>query len=140
MLTAQSHLIDRLDHELQAENGMSLPEYSALLRLAEAPERRLRMSQLAQGIFLTRSGVTRLIDRLERDGLVQRRPCDADGRGSDAVLTQHGLDTLRTASRTHLRGIKMYFLDQVDEADLAALDRIMRAVDDRIERPEDARD
>ncbi len=93
---------------------MTLAEYAALLQLAEAPGRRLRMNQLADGIFLSRSGVTRLIDRLEADGLVERSQCSSDGRGAEAVLTDAGLARLRQASRTHLRGIEAYFLDSVD--------------------------
>ena len=107
---------------------MSLADYSALLHLAEAPHRRLRMSQLAEGIFLTRSGVTRLIDRLQADGLVTRSQCPSDGRGAEAVLTEAGLTRLRAASPIHLRGIKAYFLDQVAEPDLEVLERIMGAV------------
>lgn len=140
LLTTHSRLLDRLDHELRAEAGMSLPEYSALLHLAEAPDRRLRMSQLAEGILLTRSGVTRLIDRLVAVGFVARRQCLSDGRGAEAMLTDAGLEALRIASRTHLRGIKRYFLDPLEPADLEAVGRAMDAVGERVSRagePED---
>lgn len=107
---------------------MSLADYSALLQLAEAPGRRLRMSDLAEGIFLTRSGVTRLIDRLQADGLVARSQCESDGRGAEAVLTGRGLETLRSASLVHLRGIKALFLDRISDEDLAVVERAMGSV------------
>jgi DNA-binding MarR family transcriptional regulator len=128
LLTAHARLVDRLDQDLRAGAGMSLADYSALLQLAEAPQRRLRMSQLAEGVFLTRSGVTRLIDRLQAEGLVTRSQCPSDGRGAEAVLTEAGLERLRSASPTHLRGISTHFLDRVDEDDLEALARMMAAV------------
>ena len=124
-LTAHTLLADRLDEELRAESGLSIFEYSALLQLAESPERRRRMSQLADGILLTRSGVTRLIDRLVRDGLVERSQCLSDGRGAEAVLTQAGLDRLRAASKVHLRGIERYYLDRVSAEDQATIARVM---------------
>ncbi len=128
LLTAHALVVDRLDQELRAEAGMSLADYSALLQLAEAPERRLRMSQLAEGIFLTRSGVTRLVDRLQAEGLVDRSQCSSDGRGAEAILTEVGLSTLRAASRIHLRGVKAYFIDQVTDVELEVLERSMGAV------------
>ncbi len=132
-LTAHFRLVDRLDHDLRAEAGMSLADYSALLQLAEAPGRRLRMSDLAMGIFLSRSGVTRLIDRLQADGLVARNQCLSDGRGAEAVLTDKGLATLRTASGTHLRGIQRYFLDQVSDDQLEVIGNVMGAIADGLD-------
>jgi DNA-binding MarR family transcriptional regulator len=128
VLTAQARLIDRLDEELRAEADLSLAQYSALLHLAEAPGHRMRMSQLASGALLSRSGTTRLVDRLETEGLVARDQCPSDGRGAEAVLTEAGLTRLRVASRTHLRGIKGYFLDQVPLDDLAVVERSMAAI------------
>jgi DNA-binding MarR family transcriptional regulator len=125
LLTAHTLLTDRLDEELRRETGLSLFEYSALLQLAEAPERRRRMSELAEGILLTRSGVTRLIDRLEREGLVERCACVSDGRGAEAVLTEAGLERLRGASRVHLRGVERYYLERVSPADQATIARVM---------------
>ena len=123
---------------------MTLAEYAALLQLAEAPGRRLRMNQLADGIFLSRSGVTRLIDRLEADGLVDRSHCSSDGRGAEAVLTDVGQDRLRQASRTHLRGIETYFLDSVEPAtsrrssDRAEIGRRVRSDLEPSARPPDS--
>lgn len=131
-LIAHALVSRRLDDDLRAEQAMTLAEYVALLQLAEAPDRRLRMNQLADSIVLSRSGVTRLIDRLEADGLVARSHCASDGRGAEAVLTDEGYARLRTASRTHLRGIEAYFLDSVQPVDLEALERSCSAIGDRV--------
>jgi DNA-binding MarR family transcriptional regulator len=131
-LAAHALLTRRLDEDLRAEEGLTLGEYSALLQVAEAPGRSLRMNQLATGIFLSRSGVTRLIDRLEADGLIQRSTCTDDGRGALAVLTDAGLDRLRAAADTHLAGIAQYFLDVVPGADLEVLTATFRAIGERV--------
>ena len=94
-LRAHALLTRRLDEDLRSAEGLTLGEYSALLQVAEAPGRSLRMNQLATGIFLSRSGVTRLIDRLEADGLITRSTCTDDGRGALAVLTDAGLAQLK---------------------------------------------
>src|ERR671910_698807 len=109
-LTAHARVTRRLDDELRAAHDISLAEYDALLQLAHAPDRRMRMSRLAERVLLSRSGVTRLIDRLEADGFVVRDQCASDARGAEAVLTPPGLERLRAASATHLAGIERYFL------------------------------
>ena len=112
---AQAHVSRRLDEDLRAEHGLSLQEYVALLILAESPDRRLRMGRLADSLTLSKSGATRLIDRLVDDGLVDRVTCSSDLRGAEAALTDAGLKRLRTAAPTHLRGIAEYFLSAIDE-------------------------
>lgn len=129
-LVAHARITRRLDEELRAEHDLSLAEYDALLTIADAPERRIRMRQLADRVILSKSGVTRLIDRLVLDGLVERKACASDARGAEAVLTAEGLDRLRQASRTHLRGIREHFLAAVDEADLPTIERSMQSVAD----------
>jgi DNA-binding MarR family transcriptional regulator len=131
-LTAHALVSRRLDDDLRTEQQMTLAEYAALVQLAEANGRRLRMNQLADGIVLSRSGATRLIDRLEADGLVERRNCSSDGRGAEAVLTDAGLARLRRASSTHLRGIQAYFLGGVTQVDLDAIERSCSAIGDRV--------
>jgi DNA-binding MarR family transcriptional regulator len=125
---AHARVRRRLDDDLRVEHALSLPEYEALLFLAEAADRRLRMSQLADSLILSRSGVTRLVDRLVDDGLVERSQCATDARGAEALLTDAGVDRLRSAARTHLRGIRDYFLDAIDAADLAAIERVLGEV------------
>jgi DNA-binding MarR family transcriptional regulator len=127
-LVAHARVSRRLDEELRAEHDISFAEYDALLTIAQAPGRRIRMGQLAEEVLLSKSGVTRLIDRLVGDGLVERSACLADARGAEAVLTERGLSRLRAASRTHLRGIGEHFLAVVEPDDLDALERSMTAV------------
>jgi DNA-binding MarR family transcriptional regulator len=122
-LRAHALLSRRLDEELRAEQRISLAEYDALVQLAATPERRLRMNQLADRVLLSRSGITRLVDRLVADGLVCRTQCSSDARGAEAVLTDAGIDRLRTASRTHLRGVERYFLAPLSADDLTGLGR-----------------
>jgi DNA-binding MarR family transcriptional regulator len=131
-LQAHARITRRLDEELRAEHDLSLAEYDALLTIAGAPDRRIRMRHLADRVILSKSGVTRLIDRLVLDGLVQRDVCLSDARGAEAVLTPAGLDRLRRASRTHLRGIDQHFLAALEPDDLPAIRRSMRAVAERV--------
>jgi DNA-binding MarR family transcriptional regulator len=125
-LRAHSSITRVLEAELVAEQELSLASYDVLVQLAEAPDRRLRMTELADAVVLSRSGVTRLVDRLEKGGLVARCPVETDGRGVAAHLTDAGLNRLRTASRTHLRGIAHHFAERLDDADLHTLERISR--------------
>jgi DNA-binding MarR family transcriptional regulator len=131
-LSAHARLVRRLDEELRAEHGLSLAEYDTLFQIASAPGRRLRMHELAERVLLSRSGTTRLIDRLESDGLVVRWACSSDARGAEAALTQAGLHRLRTASATHLRGIEDYFLDNIPPADLDVVERTLGGIARRI--------
>ena len=130
-VTAQAHVSRRLDEDLRAEHGLSLQEYVALLILVEAPERRLRMGRLADALTLSKSGATRLIDRLVDDGLVARVTCSSDLRGAEAELTEAGVNRLRTAAPTHLRGIADYFLSAIEGDDLETVERTMKSVADR---------
>ncbi len=128
LIQAHARLFRRLDEELESAHGVSLAEYDALLQLANAPGRRLRMSVLAERTLLSRSGITRLVDRLVANGAVERSACPTDARGAEAVLTSDGMDRLRTASATHLDGVARYFLEVVSAEDRAAIERGMGAV------------
>jgi DNA-binding MarR family transcriptional regulator len=128
LIQAHARLTRTLDDELQAAHHLSLAEYDALLQLANAPDRRLRMSVLADRVLLSRSGITRLVDRLVASGMVERSQCSTDARGAEAALTKGGLDRLRAASSTHLDGVGRLFLDVVDPADRAAVGRAMDRV------------
>ncbi|MGZ8514992.1 MAG: MarR family winged helix-turn-helix transcriptional regulator [Candidatus Limnocylindrales bacterium] len=127
-LLAHARVSRRLDEELRMEHDLSIAEYDTLLTLALAPERRMRMGPLAERVILSKSGVTRLIDRLVSDELVERSACLADARGAEAVLTDRGLARLRQASPTHLRGINEHFLSILDEGDLEVIERTMTSV------------
>ena len=127
-LLAHARISRRLDEELRAEHDLTFGEYDALLTIAQAPERRIRMRQLADEVILSKSGVTRLIDRLVSDGLVERSACLADARGAEAVLTDRGLARLRAASQTHLRGIDEHFLALLGSVELEVIERAMSSV------------
>ena len=137
-LQTHARLFRRLDEELRAEHGLSLPEYEALMQIGRAASRRVRMTQLAEQVLLSKSGVTRLIDRLVADGLVERSACSHDARGAEAVLTPAGLERLRAAASTHLRGIDRYFVSALGAAELHALERTMEAVSRRVGGDDDA--
>lgn len=127
-LHAHARITRRLDEELRASHGISLAEYDALLQLAQAPGRRLRMSALADRVLLSRSGITRLVDRLVADGMVERSACTTDARGAEASLTRAGLHRLRDASTTHLEGVRRYFLDVVGADDSMVLEHALDGV------------
>ena len=133
-LLAHARVSRRLDEELRAEHDVSFAEYDALLTIAQSPGRRIRMGLLAEEVLLSKSGVTRLIDRLVADGLVVRDQCVTDARGAEAVLTDKGLERLRRASRTHLRGIERHFFEVVEAADLGAIRRAMVDVAEHAEQ------
>lgn len=124
-LRAHASLTRRLEADLLFEHQLPLASYDVLVQLVEAPERRLRMTELADKVLLSRSGLTRLVDRLEREGLVRREACETDARGLFAVLTNEGFDRLRTAAPTHLRGIEDYVVSRFDDAELAALGALL---------------
>jgi len=118
-----------LDNELQAEHAMSLGDYEVLHYLSEGPDHAVRMSELAATLHLSPSGITRRIDGLVKSGLVERRPCPSDRRGSNAVLTPLGLKVLQTAAPTHVRGVREYFIDRLDAGQLAELASALSRID-----------
>jgi DNA-binding MarR family transcriptional regulator len=121
-LRAHAVVVAAIEADLEAETGLPLVEYDVLVQLAEAPERRLRMQELAERVLFSRSGLTRLVDRMVAAGLVRRERCSDDGRGSYAVLTRAGLDRLRAATGPHLRAVEREFARVLGRRDLAALD------------------
>jgi DNA-binding MarR family transcriptional regulator len=110
-----------LDADLLIEQGMSLSEYTALMQLSEAPGQTLRMSDLASACALSLSGMSRIVGRLEAQGLVERERSSCDGRGLDAVLTDAGLGRLRRAWPTHLASVRRHMMDHLRELDLAVV-------------------
>lgn len=139
-LRAHAAAMRELEAQLQAALDLSLAEYDALAQLAAASGARLRMHDLADRVLLSRSGLTRLVDRLVADGLVRREHCGADARGAYAVLTRAGVRRLREAMPVHLRGIDEVFVEAVDMADLAAVERAMAAVEGQVRRERAAAD
>lgn len=115
MLRVHSALTKALDAQLEAAHGLPLSSYEVLLFLADAPGQKMRMSELAESILLSRSGLTRLVDRLERDGLIARQTCAQDARGSYAKLTPAGAQKLAAARDTHLAGVRALFLEHLGD-------------------------
>jgi DNA-binding MarR family transcriptional regulator len=124
-LLAHAQVVRELERELQDEQQLALTDYDVLVQLAAAGEHRLRMSELADRLLLSRSGATRLVDRMVAGGLVERASCESDRRGQWASLTDEGLQRLRAATPTHLRGVKRHFLDRLSPQDLADLERML---------------
>jgi DNA-binding MarR family transcriptional regulator len=121
LISVTTGVLGALDGELQSEHGLSLGEYEVLVHLSEEPEHSLRMTDLAGRLHLSPSGITRRIDGLERAGLVERRQCPSDRRGSNAVLTAEGSRRLADAAPTHVRGVRAHFVDQLSEEEIANL-------------------
>ena len=130
-LRAHALVTRRLESDLMSEQQLPLASYDVLVQLVEAPERRLRMSELAERVLLSRSGLTRLVDRLEREGLVDRAPCEDDARGLYTVLTEAGYERLRGAAGTHLRGVAQHAMGRLDDTEAEQLASLMaRILDD----------
>ena len=135
-LRAHATVVRRLEAELVAEHDLPLASYDVLVQLSEATDRRLRMTELADRVLLSRSGLTRLADRLEREGLIERKACPSDARGTLAVLTPAGLDRLRAAWPTHLRGVAEHVTGRLSAAELVRLRELLTKLLDEPESPE----
>lgn len=124
-------LIDILDAELQSERGITLRWYDALVQLEEA-ERAVRMNELADRILFSKSGLTRVIDRMEEAGLVRRERSATDRRVVNVVITERGLEALQEARAVHRRGILEHFAQHLDDPELSALADSLEKVRDHV--------
>jgi DNA-binding MarR family transcriptional regulator len=127
-LQAHAAVIRNLEREMEATQGLPLTWYDVLLHLKNAPDGRLRMQALADSVVLTRSGLTRLIDRMEKAGYVRRQVCPEDRRGFFAVITLAGLNAQKHAAAVHLRGIRDHFTCHLTDSDLDALNAALSKV------------
>lgn len=134
-LEAHSRVTEVLEQELKDEQGLPLTWYDVLVQLSEAPEQRLRMQELADRVVLSKSGLTRLIDRMAKAGLVQRAECDSDRRGTFAELTEQGYQRLRAAAPTHLAGVARHFTRHLDADEAAVLARTLRRIAEAAHEP-----
>jgi DNA-binding MarR family transcriptional regulator len=125
MLRAEAQISRRLQADLLARHDLALGAYDVLMHLGEAPDGRLRMNDLADRVLLSRSGLTRLVDRMQRDGLVIRQSCASDARGLYAALTADGRARLAEATPTYRSGVRDHVLSRLDEPDLRALGHIL---------------
>jgi len=128
LLRVHSRLVKALDTELENEHGLAVTSYEVLMYLADSPEGRMRMHDLASSVLLSRSGLTRLVDRLEREKLIKRETCDTDARGAFAVLTPVGREKLTAARRTHLDGVRRHFVEHLSAEELERLGEIWAKV------------
>jgi DNA-binding MarR family transcriptional regulator len=128
MLRVHAELTKELDAELIRTHALPLSSYEVLLFLADAPEGRMRMSELADSVLISRSGLTRLVDRLERAGLLERVQCEDDARGYFAEITPAGRRLFAAARRTHLDGVRRLFLSRYSREEL----RLQGALWDRL--------
>ena len=126
-LLGSARLAERLDADLR-EFGLDLGEYEILVSLSEAPDRRIRMSELADAVHQSRSRLTHTITRMEGAGLVDRSSCPTDRRGVWAHLTDAGFELLATAAPTHVESVRRFFVEAVSADDYAAVGRAFSAV------------
>jgi DNA-binding MarR family transcriptional regulator len=136
---AATHLLeDAIDRQLQQEAGMPHLYYSILANLSEAPDRRLRMTDLAEKSKITRSRLTYAVTRLEKDGLVQREGCPSDKRGSTAVLTDEGTAVLERTAPGHVETVRSSLFDHLTEEQVGQLEAICTGIAQALEK-DDAR-
>jgi DNA-binding MarR family transcriptional regulator len=121
MLEAHARVTQQLDAQMHAEHGVSVSAYEVLMFLLDAPQHRLRMSDIAERVLLSRSGCTRLVDRLVELGYVVRCADATDGRGLYGELTRAGVEKARVARVTHHGGVRRFFLDHLTTTDQLAL-------------------
>jgi len=124
LLRAHASLAKRLESRLEREHGLQLSSYEVLQHLMDAPAGKMRMCDLAEQAQLSRSGLTRLVDRLERDELLGRCTCEHDARGAYACLTDRGRERLDAARGTHRAVVREHFVSHFSEPELEALGKM----------------
>ena len=133
-VAVSSVVMAELENELEAAHGLSLGEYAVLVELSEAPDQRLRMSELAGRLHLSPSGLTRRLDLLVRDGMVVRESCPSDRRAVYAVLTPRGRERLEEAAPDHVAAVRRHLIDRLDDEELVhladALERVRTTCDE----------
>lgn len=140
-LFAHKVVLGDLERRMMEESGFPLTWYDILAALHQEPERRLRLQALAERIMLSRSGLTRLVDRMTEAGLIRREPCTTDRRGAYAALTPEGETAFQRVAPDHRRRVLEHFLGLLDDADVgalrSALGKVLAAAG-HAERPYDA--
>ncbi len=123
----------QLNRELQEQHGITLPDYEILVHLSEAPERRMRMSQLADRTQSSRSRLSHQIDRMAKEGLVERQLCDEDRRGAFAALTERGYAAIVASAPAHVDSVRRHLVDVLSPAEFAELGASCRRIADRLQ-------
>ncbi|MEV0201380.1 MarR family transcriptional regulator [Nonomuraea sp. NPDC050691] len=122
-----SHLLERrIEEQLKAAAGLTHPQYEILVRLADTPDRQMRMTELARGVVVSKSALTYQITRLEKAGLVERATCPSDDRGVLAVLTEAGMRCLERVAPGHLAVVRAYLVDRLTRDELEVMTTAMR--------------
>ncbi|WP_123040385.1 MarR family winged helix-turn-helix transcriptional regulator [Cohnella candidum] len=132
-IQTHSKIIEKIEGDLAEEKRVPLSTYDVLIELFEAPGRKLRLGDLTKKVVLTKSGLTRLVDRMEKEGLLKREKSEEDKRGAYAVLTEAGETELRRAWPVYAKGIKTYFAKPLEEADLQALNKALEVLRQTVE-------
>jgi DNA-binding MarR family transcriptional regulator len=127
---ASGRAMNAIDADLRSDSGLTLDDYEVLVRLSEAPELRIRMSELADSVVQSRSRLTQRIDRMVERGLVARVRCPEDRRGTFAVLTDVGIDTLAAAAPQHVDSVRRHVIDHLDGGQLRAGADALRSIID----------
>ncbi|MEW9531393.1 MarR family winged helix-turn-helix transcriptional regulator [Microbispora sp. NPDC049125] len=130
-LSAHRLLFYQLDRELQ-ETGLSLNDYEILVNLSESPEHRMRMSELADSMIQSRSRLSHQISRMEAAGLVSREDCEDDRRGTFAVLTAHGWETIQRVAPGHVAAVRRHFIELMTPAQVTALEEVYAPIVDHL--------
>ncbi len=128
-LNAHASVIDLIGREMEEAGMVPLSSYDVLVALWESPDKRLRMHELADRVVLSRSGLSRLVDRLEAEGLLARKRCGTDRRGAYAVLTEAGRDALRRAWPVYARGIWEHFAAHLTDPEVETITQALGRVD-----------
>lgn len=128
LLESARTLMRELEGELEVEHGLSFSALGLLGRLAMAPARKLRLTAIAQDMGLSLSRVSRIVDSLERRGLVERRRCPVDARAVEAELTAPGVSLARAAQATHRAGVQRLFYDRLQEQQVATLAEVFTSL------------
>ncbi|GAA2438484.1 MarR family winged helix-turn-helix transcriptional regulator [Streptomyces macrosporus] len=133
-LEASNRVARRLEQQLKDEAGLSHPQYEILVHLAAAPDGEIRMTELAERLITSKSGLTYQVGQLERRGLVRRRACPTDVRGVFAVLTDAGRELLHRAAPGHVAAVREVLVDVLDRDQLAVLAEALGEVGRRLRR------
>lgn len=131
-LAASMLLREQLTKDIQEQHGLTMADYEILVQLSEAPERRMRMSELAACTLVSRSRLTHQVDRMEKAGLVERQECSDDRRGFFAALTDRGWKAITTAAPDHVASVRSHMVDILTPAEFAALGAASQKVVDAL--------
>lgn len=131
-IAASNTLNHQLSADLQRQHGLTLADYEILVQLSEHPERRMRMSELAEETLASRSRLSHQVDRLVKRGLVERQECEFDKRGSFAALTDQGWKAIEAAAPDHVDSVRRHLVDVLSPLEFEALGESCRTIADRI--------